>query len=139
MEQENRGTFLKYAICFAVDALIVFLVIWAKDFLTHSPAVNLQILADAFFVSGILTVLLALLLYVSGEGALIGVSFVLRYAILAFMPMGRAKWERYADYRERKMERAKERSNRHIFIVGLVFLTVGLILTLIWYKTYYQV
>ncbi len=138
MKQENNVTIRKYAISFAIATLIAFFVIWSKGFLTHSKAVNLQILADAFFVSGIMLVMFAGLMFVSGEGALIGIGFVMRNVVLAFIPMGRTKWERYADYRERKMENAKERSHSHIFVTGLIFLTVGIILNLIWYKTYYQ-
>ena len=81
----------KYAICFGIEALIAFLVIWAKGFFTDRAAVNLQILSDAFFVPGILMSLLAGMLYVSGEGALIGIGFVMRNVVLAFIPMGRTK------------------------------------------------
>ena len=139
MEQEKRVKLRNYVICFVIEALITLAVIWSKGFLTHSKAVNLQILADAFFVSGIMMTLFAGLVFVSSEGALIGIGFVMRNVVLAFIPMGRTKWERYGDYRARKMEQIKERNHSHIIVTGLIFLTVGIILNLIWYKTYYQV
>ena len=71
--EKQRPAIIKYAICVGIELLIGFLVIWSKGFFVHSPAVNLQILADAFFVPGVLTTLFAGLLYVSGEGALIGI------------------------------------------------------------------
>lgn len=139
MKQENKVTLKKYAICFGIEVLIAFLVIWSKGFFTQSVAVNLQILSDAFFVPGILMTLFAGLLYVSGEGALIGIRFVIRNALLTFIPMGRARHERYADYRARKLESAKKRSNSHILVTGLVFLVVGIALTVIWSVLFYDV
>ena len=133
MKQENKATLRNYAICFGIEALIAFLVIWSKGFFTQSTAVNIQILSDAFFVSGILMTLFAGMMYVSGEGALIGIGFVLRNVVLAFIPMGRARHERYADYRARKLSEAKKHNNRYILVSGLIFLFIGIIFTVIWY------
>ena len=138
MKEETRVTLIKYAVCFGVEALIAFLVIWSKGFFTDSTAVNVQILSDAFFVPGILMTLLAGMLYVSGEGALIGIGFVLRNAFLAFIPMGRAKHERYADYRARKLGEMKKRNYSCILVTGLFFLIIGIILTSIWYVKFYN-
>ena len=139
MEQKNRAKLTKYAICFAVEAIIAFLVIWSKGFFTESAAVNLQILADAFFVAGILMTLFAGMLFVSSEGALIGIGFVLRNVVLAFIPMGRARHEKYADYRERKLSEMKKQENSSILVTGLFFLIIGIILTVIWYVKYFNV
>ena len=139
MKQETRRTLRNYAICVAVELVIAFLVVWSKGFFAHSGAVNLQIAADAFFVAGILMTLFAGLMYVSGEGALVGVQYVLRNAILIFFPMGRARIEPYRDYRERKMAALKEKQNSCILITGLIFLFIGLVLTFIWYKKFYQI
>lgn len=139
MKQETKVTFRNYAICFGIEALIAFLVIWSKGFFTQSAAVNIQILSDAFFVSGILMTLFAGMMYVSGEGALIGIGFVLRNVVLAFVPMGRARHERYADYRARKLGEAKKHNNRCILVTGLVFLFIGIVFTVIWYASFYNV
>ena len=138
MKQETKGTLIKYAICFGIEALIAFFVIWSKGFFTDRAAVNIQILADAFFVSGILMTLWAGMLYVSGEGALIGIGFVLRNAFLTFIPMGRAKQERYADYRARKLGEMKKQNHSCILVTGLFFLIIGIILTAIWYVKFYN-
>ena len=139
MKQETRRTLRNYAICVVVELVIAFLVIWSKGFFAHSGAVNLQIAADAFFVAGILMTLFAGLMYVSGEGALVGVQYVLRNAILIFFPMGRARIEPYRDYRERKMAALKDKQNSSVLITGLIFLSIGLVLTFIWYKRFYQI
>ena len=134
-----KVTLRNYAICFTIEAIIAFLVIWSKGFFAHSMAVNIQILSDAFFVSGIVMILFAGLMYVSGEGALIGVQYILRHVVLTFIPMGRMKYERYADYRERKLEKAKARNKSCIFVTGLIFFFIGLVFTVIWYKCFYTV
>lgn len=139
MEQETKVTLRNYAICVGIEALIAFLVIWAKGFFTQSAAVNIQILSDAFFVSGIAMTLFAGLMYVSGEGALIGVGFVLRHVFLTFVPMGRAKYEKYSDYRERKLGTTQKRNRSYILITALIFLFIGIVFTVIWYTVYYNV
>lgn len=139
MKQETKVKLIKYAVCVGVEAVIAFLVIWSKGFFTDSAAVNLQILADAFFVAGILMTLIAGMLFVSGEGALIGIGFVLRNVVLAFIPMGRARHELYADYRARKLGETKKHNNSSILVTGLFFLIIGVILTAIWYVTFYNV
>lgn len=138
MKQENKETLRKYAVCFGIEALIAFFVIWSKGFFAHSLAVNVQILSDAFFVSGILMTLFAGMLYVSGEGALVGIGFVLRNVVLAFVPMGRAKHEKYADYRARKLSNAKKQNDRCILVSGLIFLFIGILFTVIWYVSFYN-
>ncbi len=139
MKEETKAAIRNYGICVGVEALVAFLVIWSKGFFTDSAAVNLQILSDAFFVPGILMSLFAGMMYVSGEGALIGISFVLRNVVLAFIPMGRARHEVYADYRARKLKEAKKHNNRYVLLSGLTFLFIGVILTVIWYVKFYNV
>jgi hypothetical protein len=139
VNQETKVTLRNYGICVAIEALIAFLVIWSKGFFDHSLAVNIQILADAFFVSGILMTLFAGMMYISGEGALIGIGFVLRNVVLTFIPMGRARHEKYADYRARKLGNAKKSNNRPILVTGLVFLFIGVVFTVIWNQAFYNV
>ena len=139
MKEETKVKLIKYGVCCGVELLIAFLVIWSKGFFTQSAAVNVQILADAFFVAGILMSLFAGMMYVSSEGALIGISFVLRNMVLAFIPMGRTRQERYADYRARKLSELKKRNNNCILVTGLFFLIIGIVLTLIWYVKFYNV
>ena len=138
MKQETKETLRNYAICVGIEAVIAFLVIWSKGFFAHSAAVNIQILSDAFFVAGILMTLYAAMVYISDEGGLIGIGFVLRNAVLAFVPMGRARHENYADYRARKMSQSKKHNNSYVLVTGLAFLFVGIVFTVIWYTVFYN-
>ncbi|MBQ6715577.1 MAG: DUF3899 domain-containing protein [Clostridia bacterium] len=138
MKEKTKVALKNYGICAFIEALIAFFVIWSKGFFAHSLAVNIQILSDAFFVSGILMTLFAGLMFVSGEGAFIGVGFVLRNVVLAFVPMGRARHEVYADYRARKLKNAQKSGIRYPLLTGLVFLFIGIVFTVIWYKAFYN-
>ena len=138
MKQETKVKLRNYGICVAVEVLIAFLVIWSKGFFTDRASVNVQILADAFFVSGILMTLFAGMMYVSSEGALIGIGFILRNVVLFFVPMGRTKHELYADYRERKLKEAKKHDTRCILVTGLIFLFIGIALPVIWNVVFYN-
>lgn len=138
MKQETKVKLRNYGICVAVEVLIAFLVIWSKGFFTDRASVNVQILADAFFVSGIVMTLFAGMMYVSSEGALIGIGFILRNVVLFFVPMGRTKHELYADYRERKLKEAKKHDTRCILVTGLIFLFIGIALTVIWNVVFYN-
>ena len=138
MKQETKETLRNYAICVGIEAVIAFLVIWSKGFFAHSAAVNIQILSDAFFVAGILMTLYAAMVYISDEGGLIGIGFVLRNAVLAFIPMARARHEKYADYRARKMSQSKKHNNSYVLVTGLAFLFVGIVFTVIWYTVFYN-
>ena len=139
MKKENKALLVKYIICFAVASMITVAVFWSKGFFGHSVAVNIQILADGFFVSGILLTLFAGMMFISGEGALIGIGFILRSVVLTFIPMGRQKHEKYADYRERKLRGMKKTKDHCILVIGLLFLIVGIIFNIIWYVKFYNV
>ena len=138
MNQKTKASLKNYGICVGIEVLIAFLVIWSKGFFAHSLAVNIQILSDAFFVAGILMTLFAGMMFVSGEGALIGIGFVLRNVVLAFIPMGRARHEVYADYRARKLSKAKKSSTHYVLVTGLIFLFIGIVFTVIWYMAFYN-
>lgn len=139
MKQENRELLIKYGISFGIASLISFFIISYKGFFTDSIAVNIQILSDAFSVSGMLFLFFAGMMYISGEGIFIGVGYVLRNVVQAFIPMGRRNHEVYAKYRERKLAKTKRASaDRCILVTGLVFFLIGITLTVIWYKNFYN-
>ena len=142
MKEENKSLLIKYAICVIVASLILGIVVWSKfnqaeDFELAAPSFIFQVLSDGFSVSGILLVLFSGLMFVSGEGALLGIGFVMRNVILWFVPMGKMHQESYQQYRERKIGRTKKSGNGCILVTGLVFLLIGVIFTIIWYTNTY--
>lgn len=139
MKDKNKALLTKYITCFIVASLITFVIFWIKGFFTDSIAVNIQILSDGFSVSGILMLIFAGMMFISSEGALIGIGFVLRNVFLSLIPMGRSKQEAYAQYRERKLSELKRSADHCILVTGLVFLTIGIIFTVIWYVNFYNI
>ena len=133
MKQENKALLIKYLICFAVASVIAVAVFAMQGFFTDDVVVNMLVLSDGFCVSGGLMALYAGLLFVSRQGALLGVTFALRYTLLTFIPGGREKQELYKDYRERKLAEMKKSSEIPVLLTGLLFLDVGIIFTVIWY------
>lgn len=139
MKQETKSLLIKYIVCFCVASLITFIVFWIKGFFTESTAVNIQILSDGFSIAGLVLTLFAGMMYVSGEGALIGIGFVMRNVVLAFIPMGRKRHETYKQYRERKLGTVKKSSDKCLLFTGLFFLLIGVAFTIIWYVKFYKV
>ena len=139
MKRESSSLLIKYIVCICIAALITVGIFAIEGFFTSDLARNIQVLGDGFTVSGVLFTLFAGMLFISSEGALVGIGFVVRNAILTFFPMGRLKHERYADYRERKMKEIKKSGDHCILVTGLVFLAIGIIFTVIWYLNFYNV
>lgn len=139
MKNEKKAALIKYIVVFCIASLITLAVFWIKGFFTDNVGVNIQILSDGFCVSGILLLLFAGMMFISGEGALLGIGFVLRNVVLAFIPMGRRHHETYARYRERKLEGLKKPSDHCVAVIGSLFLVVGIIFTVIWYTSFYNV
>ena len=139
MREETRNKLIKYLVCLVVASLITVGVFAIRGFFTDSVAVNIQILSDGFSVTGILFLLFAGMIFISSQGALIGITYVLRNVFLAFVPMGRNKHEFFKDYRDRKLAEKNEKpGDACVFVVGLLFLIVGIIFTVIWQNNYYN-
>ncbi|MBQ4273932.1 MAG: DUF3899 domain-containing protein [Clostridia bacterium] len=122
--------------------MITVLVFWIRGFFTDNVGVNIQILSDGFFVSSVLLLAFAGMMFISGEGALIGIGFVLRSVAQIFIPMGRKNHEFYGQYRERVLAEKKARkqeSDHCALVVGLVFLAISIVFTVIWYVNFYNV
>ncbi len=127
MKPKNKSVLTKYIICFCVASLMTVAVFAMRGFFNGDLTHNLIVLGDGFTVSGGLMLMFAGMMFISSEGALIGIGFVLRNAFLTFVPMGRAKQETYAQYRERKMSEVKKSSDHCLSVTGLVFFVIGLI------------
>lgn len=140
MKKENRDFLIKLAVYFGIATLITVGVFAIKGFFTDDLGQNLMVLADGFFVSGILVTMFAGLLFVSSQGALLGIGFILRNVVLTwFVPMGRKKQELYGEYRERKIKELKKLSDASMLIVGLAFLAAGIVFNVIWYYNFYDI
>lgn len=134
MGKENHGAWKKYLACFCVAIVISFFVVFIRGFFTDDAKMNIYVLCDAFFVSGLLLILFSGLVFVSGEGAFLGIGFALKRAARLFVPTFNRKEETYAEYRERKTGKEKKKGDGCIFFTGLFFLVISLIFLFIWYQ-----
>lgn len=139
MNQEKKALLIKYLACFCIASLIAVIVFGINGFFSDNIGVNIQILSDGFFVSGIIFLMFGGLLFLSNEGAFVGIGFVLRNIIQAFVPMGRKNHEFYAQYRERVLSQKKKTIDSCILYTGITFFSIGLILTVIWYLKFYSI
>ncbi len=135
MEKEKKELLIKYLISFGIASLIVLFVFSLKGFFGSDAAMNIQLLSDAFFASGMFLILFAAIMYVSGEGGFLAMGFLATKVVQAFIP-GRKDHETYAQYRERKEGKTKKSADRCVLFTGLFFLLIGIIFTIIWYVNY---
>lgn len=138
MEQKNKSFLIKYGTCFGIASLITFIIFWIKGFFTDSIAVNIQILSDGFSISGMVFLFAAGMMYISGEGGLIGIGYAMKSVVYFFIPMSRKNHERYADYRERKLGKERRKGDHCILVTGIVFFAVGVIMSVVWYTGFYN-
>ena len=129
MNEDKKSVLKKYLLCFGAGAAIALFVLALKGF-----SMKIDILCDAFTVAGLLMILFAGLMFVSGEGAFLGIGYALGRALRFFIPTVGRKEESYAKYRERKTGKPKPKGQGCIFFTGLFFLAIGIILLVIWYQ-----
>ena len=134
MEKDKKALLIRYIVCFCVACGMVLGVFALKGFFTETAKDNMQLLHDAFFTAGILMVLFSGMMFVAGEGAFLGVGYVLERAFKALIPLGRREHESYAQYRERKLGKKKVNSGTPIFLTGLLFVVVSIVFLIIWYQ-----
>ncbi len=132
-------TIIKYAVTVAIGAVMSCLILSNYEYAKVTDVVRkYKILCDAFSVPGILIMMLGCLVYLSNEGALDGVSFLVGSLFKRLFPFGQWREERhesYSEYVERK--RAKRvKGYGFVFVVGAGFLAVSLIFYILFYSVY---
>lgn len=140
MSKENRNRVIRYAVTVAVGALIACLVYSARGGLPAdiSAQERYRILSDMLTVPGLLLLFAAGLIWISDQGALDGIGFILSRTIGRLIP-GRAlteKHETYGQYVERKHGEKKSRGYLCLAVVGAVFLALGAVFIYLFYQAY---
>lgn len=126
---------LQYGICFLIAAAIAF---WVMDsegiFVASKPVEISAILCDAFFVPGILLVMIGALLWISTTGLFDALGYAFRIAghsLIPFLIKSDSK-----SFYEYKLEKDEKRGKTPVFIliVGAVFLLASAVALIVWYK-----
>lgn len=139
MRSSLSKTLIKYGISFGISFLLAFIFVNARvDFHDLAATATIdwyRILCDAFTIPGLLFLMLGCMMSLSCQGALDGVTYVLKNAFKMLIPGMGLKMERYYEYVEHK------RANRakgfgFLYITGLVCMAVSLIFMYLFYRLY---
>lgn len=119
------GKSVPYIIATVVAASIAVAVYASRGLTAESTqADRYRALCDTFTVPGVLLTAFGALLWVAGEGALIGVSWLVKYAVFALIPGKAADRVGYREYVEMHKDKPKH-THLYLFAVGGVFLAVA--------------
>ena len=134
MSEKAKARLLKYGICAAFTALMVWLYLWLRE-TPDSFELWTRALCDAFTLPGVILLCVGGLVWASNEGALDGIGYLVSYMTKALIPGKRKEIEKFADYVERK--RAKRGGGfGFLLISGAVVLAIALVFLLLFYSAY---
>ncbi len=127
-EKNIKGSILKYSITTVIGALICVGVMSVRGLFSEGQSQLEKLLAitDGFSVAGMALSLIGLTAWVSGHGVFDPIGF--SFKLLINVVLGK-KTESYYEYKQTKAAKENPRIG-FILIVGLVFLAVGVILTI---------
>lgn len=130
MNSDLKKNLLKYGIsvgvCVALACAYVFSRLDVQNLATVARLELYRVLCDAFFIPGALILMCALMVSVSNQGGLDGVTYVLTRAARLLIPGRGGNIDRYQDHVEKR--RGKHISGYgFLYVVGLIFLAVSLI------------
>ena len=127
---------IKYGCCAAFVALLSIAYISMRDFAGAELMDKYLILCDAFTVPGMLLILFGGMMWASSQGALDGLTYVVRFAVFSLIPGKRlARDEKYGDYLEHRMQN-RVKGYGFLFISGLVTMAVALVFMAQFYYLY---
>lgn len=131
-----KSLLIRYGVSAVIVTALLFLILSLNGYwnLTE-PQDKLRVLCDAFSLPGILLVLMSGLIFASNAGALDGLLYGLRVSVERILPFLPHKHVRYRDYLQKRREK-KVKGYSFIFFTGAAFLTVGLVLLVIFHVKY---
>ena len=140
MKNPWKGRIVKYFAAVLFCALMVWVYIGNHDFASLSQLEKYRILCDAFTVPGLLLILIGLLVWISNQGALDGISYAVRGLFRVFVPGAgfRQNLETYYDYLKRKEEK-RVKGYGFLFLVGGISLAIALMFYFLFYSVFYSI
>jgi hypothetical protein len=136
VSERLRNNLLKYGISFGICLIFAAVHCYSKGIAQMGKADMYRTLSDAFTVPGLLCGFSGVLMWLSKEGALDGVSYVAQYAVKSLLFFARrGALETYKEYVERRREK-KKGSFGFLLLVGAVCMAIALVFTGLFYSTY---
>jgi hypothetical protein len=133
VSKEGKSRLLKYGISAAVCIAIVVAYSLAEEIASQEMVNVYRILSDAFFLPAALFLFSGLLVWLSNEGALDAIGYMISGVIRFLIPAGQLKHEKYADYVERRREK-NVTGYSFLFVVGAVCLVAALVFTWLYFQ-----
>ena len=139
MSGSKARPWLKYAVTIGVCLLMAVLYFFSKVPMADmkaTPMVEIaRNLSDACMIPGMFTLMLGLLFWVSAQGALDGVGYLVSFIPKILIPGRRKTIEKYADYVERK-KKDRKTGFGFLCVVGAGFVVLSLIFLGLFYRYY---
>ncbi|MBR5720989.1 MAG: DUF3899 domain-containing protein [Clostridia bacterium] len=125
---------LQYGICFLIGAALALWVMYSEGlFIPNNPVDVPAVLCDAFFVPGILMVMVGALLWISTTGLFDALGYAFRVAGHNLLPfLFKKDIDSFYDYKTEK-DGKRMKTPVFIFIVGVVFLVASGIALAVYY------
>ena len=124
---------IKYGTTLGVCFAFVVFYLWGLDWAAMDTRAILRNLSDAFSVPGLLCVFSGLFIWLSNEGTLDGVGFVLSHAFHLIIPGSALKHENYGEYLERKRGK-KPMGFGFLLISGAICLVISGVLLMLFHQ-----
>ncbi len=139
MSQRARELLKRCGLTAGAGALVGVVIFFLRGgFGSDDPVRQFVALCDAFTLPGVFLLMISGLIFMSGEGVFDGVSFIVRQGVRTLIPGARAREEpeKYGDYVEQRRAKGKPKGYACLLLVGIVYLLMGVILTVIYYSIY---
>ncbi|MCR5564432.1 MAG: DUF3899 domain-containing protein [Gammaproteobacteria bacterium] len=125
---------LKYSITVFICAFLTVLFLLLNNYFVKDTLVEkYRVLADAFTFSGLFTVLVGCLVFISNAGGLDAIGWMLKRLFKGLIPLANRTDQTYQEYKE---SRKRVSGYGFLFIVGGVFLVVGIVFIILFFKVY---
>ena len=136
MSEKFRKNLVKYAIAFGVCLVYAAIHLFTRDPGAMERADLYRTLSDAFTVPGLICGFSGALVWLSNEGSLDGIGYVLQYAAKSLLFFGRrGPLETYKEYVERRQAK-RTGGYAFLFVTGAVCLLIGTVFTALFYQMY---
>ncbi len=133
MSKRVKTALMKYGFGAAFCGGMAWLYVSLRPFDAMTLKERYRTLCDAFTVPGTVLVMVGILLWLSNNGAVDGLGYVMSRLIHSLIPGGRLRSERYADYVERRREKPLH-GFAFLFVTGGVCMAVALVFMALFYS-----
>ena len=122
---------IKYSIAFVLATGLFFLVVSIRNIFNITDKKQIfRFLSDGFVIPGVVFIGAGALVFVSNFGALNGIAYGLKHAVLMLLPFMKKKHQTYAEFLE---SRKQTPGYIFIFVVGGLFFTLGILFMILFY------